>query len=64
MFSTKRQRNFPLLFLQETPAPAPPANLPLQQFNDISDLKTLMKILSEEIGTMINLLTTVLIKLK
>jgi hypothetical protein len=47
-----------------TPAPAPPANLPLQQFNDISDLKTLMKSLFEQMGTMINLLTTALTKLK
>jgi hypothetical protein len=43
-----------------SPAPAPPANLPLQQFNDISDLKNLF----EQMGTMMNLLTTVLTKLK
>jgi hypothetical protein len=46
-----------------TPVPTPPANLPLQQFNDISDLKTLITSLFEEMGTMINLLTTVLTKL-
>jgi hypothetical protein len=46
-----------------TPAPSPPANLPLQQFN-ISDLKTLMKSLFEQMGTMVNLLTTVLTKQK
>jgi hypothetical protein len=39
-------------------------NLPLQQFNDISDLKTLMKSLFEQMGTMISLLTTVLTTLK
>jgi hypothetical protein len=47
-----------------TPVPAPPVNQPLQQFNDISDLKDLMKSLFEQMGTMINLLTTVLTKLK
>jgi hypothetical protein len=47
-----------------TPAPTPPANFPLQQFNDISDLKTLMTSLFEQMGTMINLHTTVLTKLK
>jgi hypothetical protein len=47
-----------------TLAPAPPVNHPLQQFNDISDLKALMKSLFEQTGTMINLLTTVLTKLK
>jgi hypothetical protein len=45
------------------PAPTPPANIPLQQFNGISDLKTLMTKLFEQMGTMMNLLTTVLTKL-
>jgi hypothetical protein len=47
-----------------TPAPAPPVNQPPQQSNDILDFKALMKGLFEEMGTMINLLTTVLTKLK
>jgi hypothetical protein len=39
-----------------TPAPTPPTNLPLQQFNAISHLKTLMTSLFEQMGTMMNLL--------
>jgi hypothetical protein len=47
-----------------TCAPAPPVNHPLQQFNDILDLKALMKNIFKQMGTMINLLTTVLTKLR
>jgi hypothetical protein len=47
-----------------TPEPAPPVTHPLQQFNAISDLKALVKSLFEQMGTIINLLTTVLTKLK
>jgi hypothetical protein len=50
--------------LTPTPSPAPPANQPQQQSNDISDLKALMKSLFEQMGTTINLLATVLAELQ
>jgi hypothetical protein len=37
-------------------------NQPFQQTNDIQDLKNMMKTLFEQMGTMLNLLTTVLTK--
>jgi hypothetical protein len=46
-----------------TPEPTPPTNLPLQQFNGIPDLKTLITRLFEQMGTIKNFLTTVLTKL-
>jgi hypothetical protein len=39
-------------------------NQPLQQTSDVQDLKNMMKSLFEQMGTMLNLLTTVLTKLK
>jgi alpha-L-fucosidase len=39
-------------------------NQPLQQTSDIQDLKNMMKSLFEQVGTRLNLLTTVLTKLK
>jgi hypothetical protein len=39
-------------------------NQPLQQISDIQDLKNMMKRLFEQMGNMLNLLTTVLTKLK
>jgi hypothetical protein len=47
-----------------TPAPVPPANQPQQQSNEIPELAALMKNLSNQIGTLLNLLTTVFTKLK
>jgi hypothetical protein len=47
-----------------TPAPVPPANQPQQQSNDISELKALLKNLFNQMGTLLNLLTIVLTKLK
>jgi hypothetical protein len=44
--------------------PVPSANQPQQQSNDISDLKALLKNLFDQMGTMLNFLTTVLTKLK
>jgi hypothetical protein len=52
------------LSLTQTPASAPPVNQPQQQSNDFYDLKALMKSLFEQMGTMINFLTTLLTKLK
>jgi hypothetical protein len=39
-------------------------NQPLQQTSDIQDLKNMIKSLFEQMGTMLNFLTTVLNKLK
>jgi hypothetical protein len=46
------------------PVPVPPTNQPQQQSNDISELKALVKNLSDQMGTLLNLLATVLTKLK
>jgi hypothetical protein len=46
------------------PAPAPPANQPQQQSNGISELTALVKNLFDQMGTLLNLLTTVLTNLK
>jgi hypothetical protein len=42
----------------------PYINQPHQQTSDIQELKTMLKSLFEQMGTMLNLLTTVLTKLK
>jgi hypothetical protein len=42
----------------------PHINQPLQQTSDIQDLKNMIESLFEQMGTMLNFLTTVLTKLK
>jgi hypothetical protein len=55
------------IFLLPLPLPLrlpPPANRPQQPSNDISELTALVKNLFDQMGTLLNLLTTVLTKLK
>jgi hypothetical protein len=54
----------PTLSDQDLPTiPTTPIKQPHQTLSDIQDLKLLMKTLFEQLGTMLNLLTTVLSKL-
>jgi hypothetical protein len=57
-FRPKEEKNYRVVLKHMACQPTP------TQSNDISDLKALMKSLFEQMGTMINLLTTVLTKLK
>jgi hypothetical protein len=47
-----------------TPAPVTSANQPQQQSNDILELEALLKNLFDQMGTLLNLLTTIHRKLK
>jgi hypothetical protein len=51
-------------FCYTNPCACPPANEPEQESNGISELTALMKNLFDQMGTLLNLLTTVLTKLK